>query len=86
MRSALTVGSLCGRRSNGGPTPRRAWETQPGPGAEGTPPACPVGSLNHQQAAPLTTMVYVDDTPADRERLMLLASDEPTTLDNDRAA
>ena len=31
-------------------------------------------------------MVYVDDTLADLERLMLLASDEPTTLDVDRAA
>jgi len=40
--------------------------------------------LDH--ADPKTTMVYVDDTPADHERLMLLASDEPTTLDNDRAA
>jgi len=31
-------------------------------------------------------MVYVDDTLADLEPLMLLASDEPTTLDVDRAA
>jgi len=37
-------------------------------------------------ADPKTTMVYVDDSPGDRERLMLLASDEPTTLDTDRAA
>ena len=37
-------------------------------------------------ADPKTTMVYVDDSPTDRERLMLLASDEPTTLDEDRAA
>lgn len=37
-------------------------------------------------ADPKTTMVYVDDSAADRERLMLLASDEPTTLDTDRAA
>ena len=28
----------------------------------------------------------VEDSPADREWLMLLASDEPTTLDADRAA
>ena len=31
-------------------------------------------------------MAYVDESPTDRERLMLLASDEPTTLDEDRAA
>ena len=31
-------------------------------------------------------MVCIDDTPAEREQLMLLASDEPTTLDVDRAA
>ena len=37
-------------------------------------------------ADPKTTMVYVDDSLADRERLMLLASDEPTTLDVHRAA
>ena len=37
-------------------------------------------------ADPKTTMVYVDDSPTDRERLMLLASDEPTTLDEDWAA
>jgi len=37
-------------------------------------------------ADPKTTMVYVDDTLADLEPLMLLASDEPTTLDVDRAA
>jgi site-specific recombinase XerD len=35
---------------------------------------------------PKTTMVYVDDDPRERERLMMLASDEPTTLDLDRAA
>ena len=46
--------------------------------------ACLQRLLGH--ADPKTTMVYVDDTPADRERLMLLASDEPTTLDVDRAA
>jgi len=37
-------------------------------------------------ADPKTTMVYVDDSPAERERLMLLASDEPPTLDLDREA
>ena len=37
-------------------------------------------------ADPKTTMVYVDDSPADRERLMLLASDEPTQTDIDRDA
>jgi hypothetical protein len=31
-------------------------------------------------------MIYVDDDPRERERLMMLASDEPTTLDLDRAA
>ncbi|MDQ3647101.1 MAG: tyrosine-type recombinase/integrase [Actinomycetota bacterium] len=40
--------------------------------------------LGHQD--PKTTMVYVDDDPAERERLMLLASYEPTTLDLDREA
>jgi integrase len=35
---------------------------------------------------PKTTMIYVDDDPRERERLMMLASDEPTTLDLDRAA
>ncbi len=35
---------------------------------------------------PKTTMVYVDDDPAKRERLMLLAADGPTTLDLDREA
>jgi len=37
-------------------------------------------------ADPKTTMVYVDDDPAERERLMLLASEEPTTFDLDREA
>jgi len=37
-------------------------------------------------ADPKTTMVYVDDSPADRERQMLRASDEPPTLDLDRDA
>jgi len=40
--------------------------------------------LGHED--PKTTMVYVDDDPGERERLMLLASDEPTTLDTDREA
>jgi integrase len=40
--------------------------------------------LGHE--SPKTTMVYVHDDPAERERLMLLAADEPTTLDKDRAA
>ncbi len=35
---------------------------------------------------PKTTIIYVDDDPAERERLMLLCADEPTTLDLDRAA
>jgi hypothetical protein len=34
----------------------------------------------------MTTMIYVDDDPAERERLMLLASDGPTALDLDREA
>lgn len=37
-------------------------------------------------ADPKTTMVYVDDRPGDRERLMLRAADDPTTLDTDRDA
>jgi len=36
-------------------------------------------------ADPTTTMIYVDDDPGERERLMLLAADEPTTLDRDAA-
>ena len=40
--------------------------------------------LGHED--PKTTMVYVDDDPRERERLMLLASEEPTTLDLDRDA
>lgn len=47
-------------------------------------PAGPQSLLGH--ADPKTTMIYVDDTPADRERLMLRASDEPTQSDIDRAA
>ncbi len=35
---------------------------------------------------PKTTMIYVDDDPRERERLMLLAADGPTTLDLDREA
>lgn len=38
------------------------------------------------QTDPKTMMVYVDDTPAECKQLMLLAPDEPTTLDVDRAA
>ena len=37
-------------------------------------------------ADPKTTMVYVDESLTDRERLMLLASDDPTTRDEGRAA
>ena len=44
------------------------------------------GVAGGRHADPKTTMVYVDDSPSDRERLMLLASDEPTALDIDRAA
>jgi integrase len=40
--------------------------------------------LGHED--PKTTMIYVDDDPAERERLMLLAADAPTTLDLDREA
>ncbi len=40
--------------------------------------------LGHE--SPKTTMVYVHDDPTERERLMLLAADEPTTLDADREA
>lgn len=40
--------------------------------------------LGHED--PKTTMIYVDDDPRERERLMLLAADEPTTLDRDREA
>lgn len=38
--------------------------------------------LGHED--PKTTMIYVDDDPGERERLILLAADEPTTLDLDR--
>ena len=40
--------------------------------------------LGHED--PKTTMIYVDDDPAERERLVLLSTDEPTTLDLDREA